>query len=142
MIEDGEVKLLEHNVRFGDPECQCLMARMRGDLVDLLLRAATGTLGDAPAMAWSDDVAAVVVVAAEGYPGAYAKGEAIGGLAEANAKAGVKVIHAGTALDAKTGDVLSAADACWASSGRARPSRRPPPGRTPEWTRSSGRAVS
>jgi phosphoribosylamine--glycine ligase len=108
MIEDGEVKLLEHNVRFGDPECQCLMARMRGDLVDLLLRAATGTLGDAPAMAWSDDVAAVVVVAAEGYPGAYAKGEAIGGLAEANAKTGVKVIHAGTALDAKTGDVLSA----------------------------------
>ena len=108
MIEDGEVKLLEHNVRFGDPECQCLMARMRGDLVDLLLRAATGTLGDAPAMAWSDDVAAVVVVAAEGYPGAYAKGEVIGGLAEANAKAGVKVIHAGTALDAKTGDVLSA----------------------------------
>ena len=59
-------------------------------------------------MAWSDDLAAVVVVAAEGYPGAYAKGEAIGGLAEANAKAGVKVIHAGTALDAKPGDVLSA----------------------------------
>ena len=108
MIQDGEVKLLEHNVRFGDPECQCLMARMRGDLVDLLLRAATGTLGDAPAMAWSDDVAAVVVVAAEGYPGAYAKGEAIGGLDAANAKEGVKVIHAGTARDEATGDVVSA----------------------------------
>lgn len=108
MIADGEVKLLEHNVRFGDPECQCLMARMRGDLVDLLLRAANGTLGDAPEMAWSDDVAAVVVVAAEGYPGAYKKGETIGGLDAANAKEGVKVIHAGTALDEKTGDVVSA----------------------------------
>ena len=108
MIKDGEVKLLEHNVRFGDPECQCLMARMRGDLVDLLLRAANGTLGDAPEMAWSDDVAAVVVVAASGYPGAYAKGETIKGLDAANAEEGVKVIHAGTALDEKSGDVVSA----------------------------------
>ena len=108
MIKDGEVKLLEHNVRFGDPECQCLMARMRGDLVDLLLRAANGTLGDAPEMAWSDDVAAVVVVAASGYPGAYKKGETIKGLDAANAEEGVKVIHAGTALDEKSGDVVSA----------------------------------
>jgi phosphoribosylamine--glycine ligase len=108
MIKDGEVKLLEHNVRFGDPECQCLMARMRGDLVDLLLRAANGTLGDAPEMKWSDDVAAVVVVAASGYPGAYKKGETIKGLDAANAEEGVKVIHAGTALDEKSGDVVSA----------------------------------
>ena len=107
MIEDGDVKLLEHNVRFGDPECQVLMARMRGDLVDLLLRAANGTLAEAPEMEWSDDVAAVVVVAARGYPGSYAKGEIIAGFEKANARDGVKVIHAGTKLNAD-GDVVSA----------------------------------
>ena len=107
MIENGEVKLLEHNVRFGDPECQCLMARMRGDLVDLLLRAANGTLDDAQEMEWSDDVAAVVVVAADGYPGSYAKGEVIKGIDAANGKKNVKVIHAGTTLNTD-GDVVSA----------------------------------
>jgi len=107
MIENGEVKLLEHNVRFGDPECQVLMARMRGDLVDLLLRAATGMLGDAPVMEWSDDVAAVVVVAANGYPGAYKKGEVITGIEAANLKQGVKVIHAGTTMNGD-GEVVSA----------------------------------
>lgn len=107
MIENGEVKLLEHNVRFGDPECQVLMARMRGDLVDLLLRAATGMLGDAPVMEWSDDVAAVVVVAANGYPGAYKKGEVITGIEAANLKQGVKMIHAGTTMNGD-GEVVSA----------------------------------
>ena len=87
MIEGDDVKLLEHNVRFGDPECQCLMARMRSDLVDLLLRAAKGELRADETLEWSDDVAMVVVVAAEGYPGSYAKGETIGGLDAANARA-------------------------------------------------------
>jgi phosphoribosylamine--glycine ligase len=100
MIEDGEVKLLEHNVRFGDPECQVLMSRMRSDLVELLLKAATGDLDKLGPLEWSDEMAMVVVVAAEGYPGAYAKGEVIGGLDAANAQEGVKVFHAGTALDA------------------------------------------
>ena len=107
MIEGDDVKLLEHNVRFGDPECQCLMARMRSDLVDLLLRAAKGELRADETLEWSDDVAMVVVVAAEGYPGSYAKGETIGGLDAANAREGVKVIHAGTASDGD-GNVVSA----------------------------------
>ena len=107
VIEGDDVKLLEHNVRFGDPECQCLMARMRSDLVDLLLRAAKGELRADETLEWSDDVAMVVVVAAEGYPGSYAKGETIGGLDAANAREGVKVIHAGTASDGD-GNVVSA----------------------------------
>ena len=107
MIEGDDVKLLEHNVRFGDPECQCLMARMRSDLVDLLLRAAKGELRADETLEWSDDVAMVVVVAAEGYPGSYAKGETIGGLDAANAREGVKGIHAGTASDGD-GNVVSA----------------------------------
>ena len=86
MIEDGDVKLLEHNVRFGDPECQVLMSRMRSDLVDLLLKAATGELDKVEDLKWSDEMAVVVVVAAEGYPGSYAKGEVIAGIDAADAQ--------------------------------------------------------
>ena len=107
MIEGDDVKLLEHNVRFGDPECQCLMMRMRSDLVDLLLRAANGTLDAGTTLEWSDDVAMIVVVAADGYPGSYAKGEVIKGLDAANEVEGVKVFHAGTALD-DSGNTVSA----------------------------------
>ena len=101
MIENGGVKLLEHNVRFGDPECQVLMARMRSDLVELLLAAATGRLEQVGPLQWSHDMALCVVVAANGYPGAYAKGEVIQGLEAANAQDGVKVLHAGTKVDAE-----------------------------------------
>ena len=107
MIEGDDVKLLEHNVRFGDPECQCLMTRARFDLCDLLLRAAKGDLADLPPLEWSDDVAMNVVVAAKGYPGSYAKGEIIRGLDAADAVEGVKVFHAGTAND-EDGNVTSA----------------------------------
>lgn len=106
MIKGDDVKLLEHNVRFGDPECQCLMARMRSDLVDLLLKAAKGELDKVGELQWSEDMAINVVVAADGYPGSYAKGEMIGGLDAANAMDGVKVFHAGTAM--KDGKVTSA----------------------------------
>ena len=106
MIKGDDVKLLEHNVRFGDPECQCLMARMRSDLVDLLLKAAKGELDKVGELQWSEDMAINVVVAADGYPGSYAKGEVIGGLDAANAMDGVKVFHAGTAM--KDGKVTSA----------------------------------
>lgn len=98
MIDKGEPKLLEYNVRFGDPECQVLMARLTSDIVPLMLAAAEGRLAG-ETVAWSDDPALVVVMAANGYPGPYQKGSVIGGLDEAAAVEGVRVLHAGTARD-------------------------------------------
>jgi len=103
--KDGKVKLLEHNIRFGDPECQVLMARMTSDLTELLLAAATGKLDEAR-VTWRDDSALVVVMAANGYPGSYAKGETISNLDAAGALEGVKVLHAGTSTS-DSGDVVS-----------------------------------
>ena len=105
--KDGKVKLLEHNIRFGDPECQVLMARMTSDLTALLLAAAKGELDSAPTPTWSDESAVVVVMAANGYPGSYAKGEKISNLDAADEIEGVKVLHAGT-IASESGDVLSA----------------------------------
>jgi phosphoribosylamine--glycine ligase len=93
-------KLLEFNVRFGDPECQVLMARLSSDLLPVLLAAAEGRL-DQVSPDWSQDTALVVVMAAKGYPGAYAKNTVIGGLDEAAEVEGVTVLHAGTARDAQ-----------------------------------------
>lgn len=90
-------KLIEYNARFGDPEAQVLMMRYQGDLLALMLATAEGRLADAPAPAFSDDVALTVVMAAKGYPGTPEKGGAIGGIAAAEA-GGAKVFHAGTAL--------------------------------------------
>ena len=95
MIEDGEPTLLEYNVRFGDPECQVLMARLESDLVDLLEAAVDGTLAGRT-IAWSPNPALVVVMAAAGYPGTVQKGTVIGGLEHAATVDGVKVLHAGT----------------------------------------------
>ena len=104
MVEPGSgaPRLLEVNVRFGDPECQCLMSRMRSDLGAVLEACAEGRLADLPAEAleWSPEAALLVVLAARGYPGAYPKGGLISGLAEAEAR-GAKVFHAGTAEDAE-----------------------------------------
>ena len=88
-------KLIEYNVRFGDPECQVLMTRLRSDLLAALIAACDGELKDF-GLRWSPDPAMVVVVAARGYPGAYAKNTAIRGLDEAGAVPGVVVYHAGT----------------------------------------------
>jgi phosphoribosylamine--glycine ligase len=88
-------KLIEFNVRFGDPECQALMLRAEGDMLAVLAAAARGRLGDV-SIHLRDDASVVVVMAARGYPGAYAKGSVIGGLAEAAAVPGVRVFHAGT----------------------------------------------
>jgi len=96
IIEDGEPKVLEFNVRFGDPECQVLMARLDSDLLDLLEGAATGRLAEVDPPRWRDEAALVVVMAARGYPGAYEKGTVIGGLEAAGAIDGVTVFHAGT----------------------------------------------
>ncbi|PKU26052.1 phosphoribosylamine--glycine ligase [Telmatospirillum siberiense] len=100
MIDEGEPKLLEYNVRFGDPECQVLMARLASDIVALMLAAAEGQLAG-KTVEWSDDPALVVVMAAKGYPGSYRKGSVIEGLDQANQVEGVRVLHAGTERNAR-----------------------------------------
>lgn len=104
LTADGP-KLIEYNVRFGDPECQVLMARFDGDLVDTLLAVAQGRLADLPAPAFSDDVALTVVMAAKGYPGTPETGGPIGGIDAAEAD-GALVFQAGTRM---AGDQLVAA---------------------------------
>ncbi len=96
MITADGPKLIEFNVRFGDPECQALMLRLRSDLLAALLAACDGELG-AFDLRWDARPALCVVMAARGYPGAYAKGTEIRGLAAAAAVPGVQVFHAGTA---------------------------------------------
>jgi phosphoribosylamine--glycine ligase len=95
MITAKGPELIEYNVRFGDPECQVLMMRLKSDLLELLHGAASGTL-DQVSAEWSDDVALTVVMAAKGYPGAYDKGTPIGTLPPTSD--GEKIFHAGTAL--------------------------------------------
>ncbi len=95
MITAKGPELIEYNVRFGDPECQVLMMRLKSDLLDLLYAAATGTL-DQVSAEWSDEVALTVVMASKGYPGAYEKNTPITHLPQASA--GEKIFHAGTAL--------------------------------------------
>ena len=74
-----QAKLLEHNVRFGDPECECLMMRLQSDLLELLLAATSGDLQSQQPQ-WSPDTALTVILAAKGYPGSYSKGTLISGL--------------------------------------------------------------
>ncbi len=95
MITEEGPKLIEFNVRFGDPECQALMVALKSDILGALLAAAEGRL-DEITLEWHDQAALVVVMAAKGYPGRYAKGTEIKGTAEANAVDGVFVFHAGT----------------------------------------------
>ncbi|HEY8594249.1 MAG TPA: phosphoribosylamine--glycine ligase [Devosiaceae bacterium] len=103
MITTEGPKLIEYNVRFGDPECQVLMMRLNSDVLDLLEGAAIGDLeGVMPQ--WSDEVALTVVMAARGYPGAYARGSEIRGLDGLDGD-GVQVFHAGTSR--KDGKVLA-----------------------------------
>jgi phosphoribosylamine--glycine ligase len=99
MIERGRAKLLEFNVRFGDPECEALMARLESDLVALMLAACDGQLA-ARSVTWRPDPAITVVMATKGYPGAYAKGSVIGGLDDAAREPGVTVLHAATGRNA------------------------------------------
>ncbi|MCC7428779.1 MAG: phosphoribosylamine--glycine ligase [Alphaproteobacteria bacterium] len=95
MLTTDGPKLLEFNVRFGDPECQVLMLRLMSDLVPAMLAACDGTL-DRFSLRLYPDPAILVVMAANGYPGSYAKGSEIRGLAEAGAVPGVTIFHAGT----------------------------------------------
>lgn len=105
MIKDGQVKTLEFNARFGDPECQPLLMRMKSDLVPLLLAVAEGSLAGR-VIEWHDQAAVCVVMAAEGYPGDYPKGDVITGIEAAEELEQVKVFHAGTAE--KDGAVVTA----------------------------------
>jgi phosphoribosylamine---glycine ligase len=104
MTKEGP-KLIEYNVRFGDPECQVLMPRLKDDLLTLMLATCDGTLAKTSAR-WTDAAAITVVLASKGYPGRYKSGSEIRGLARAASVAGVTIFHAGTRRD---GDKLIAA---------------------------------
>ena len=99
MITEDGPQLIEFNVRFGDPECQVLMPRLKSDLLPALIASADGVLANMD-LRWRDDAAMTVVLATRGYPGSYRKGSEIGGLAAAGALPDVTVFHAGT----RTGD--------------------------------------
>jgi len=98
MIKDGEPKVLEFNARFGDPECQPLLMRLKSDLLPALVACADEKI-DSIDLEWYDDAALLVVMAAQGYPGYYPKGSEIRGIEDADALDGVVVFHAGTKSD-------------------------------------------
>lgn len=97
MINGDQVKTLEFNARFGDPECQPLLMRMKSDLVPVLMAVANGNLSGMT-IDWHDKAAVCVVMAAKGYPGDYSKGNEILGLGEAAKLDDLYVFHAGTNL--------------------------------------------
>lgn len=111
MIKDGQPRLVEYNVRFGDPECQVLMMRLGAQAFDLMHAAAEERLHEAQ-VNWADDHAITVVMAANGYPGAYEKGSVIKGLDALTEDSKNMVFHAGTtakdgAITATGGRVLN-----------------------------------
>ncbi len=100
MIVNGEPRMIEYNIRFGDPECQPMMMRLKSDLVDLLLATDNGTLAEyKDKVKWSDEATLCVVMAANGYPGSYEKGTEIKNTEALNDMDGVKLFHAGTMRD-------------------------------------------
>ena len=112
MIEKGQPRLVEYNVRFGDPECQVLMMRLGAQAMDLMHACAEGRLAEAR-VNWADDHAMTVVLAANGYPGSYAKGSVIGGLDDLPEDSFQMLFHAGTTekagkITATGGRVLNA----------------------------------
>jgi phosphoribosylamine--glycine ligase len=127
-------RVVEFNARFGDPETQVVLARLRSPLSQLMLAAATGDLASLEPLRWSDDAAVNVVVAAQGYPGSVRSGDPITGIEDAEAVGGVHVLHAGTALSeegalvssggrvlsvvARGADLAAARDAAYAGVGR------------------------
>ncbi|MGV6848527.1 MAG: phosphoribosylamine--glycine ligase [Marinibacterium sp.] len=112
MIEDGQPSLVEYNARFGDPETQVLMMRLGAQALDLMQATAEGRLAEM-SVAWADDHAMTVVLAAKGYPGDYTKGTVIGGLEDLPETSSEICFHAGTArqdgrIVANGGRVLNA----------------------------------
>jgi phosphoribosylamine--glycine ligase len=106
MLTPDGPKILEYNVRFGDPECQVVVPRLASDLAAHLAEAAAGKL-DTP-LRWRDEAAVTVVLASEGYPAAPRTGDVITGLDAAGAMDGVTVFHAGTAADGRPGEIRTA----------------------------------
>jgi phosphoribosylamine--glycine ligase len=98
MITEKGPELIEYNVRFGDPECQCLMMRLKSDIVPLLMACADSTL-DKISAEWSENVSLNVVMAANGYPGSYKKNTEIRNLEQAGAADNIMIFHAGTKKD-------------------------------------------
>jgi phosphoribosylamine--glycine ligase len=102
MIDGGKVKTLEFNARFGDPECQPLLMRLKSDIIPVLLGVANGDTSGIE-LEWHDQAAVCVVMASGGYPGDYRKGDVIQGLDVASAISELVVFHAGTG---KRGDAF------------------------------------
>jgi phosphoribosylamine---glycine ligase len=98
MITKQGPKVLEYNVRFGDPECQPLLMRLKSDLLEVLMATVEGRLEQIGGLEWDPRPAVCVVMASEGYPGNYVKGHPIRGLEDAEILPDVKVFHAGTAV--------------------------------------------
>jgi phosphoribosylamine--glycine ligase len=107
MLTHQGPKVLEYNVRFGDPECQPLLMRLKTDLIDLIEATVDGRLDEIEPLQWDPRPAVCVVMASEGYPGSYEKGHIIRGIADADSREDVKVFHAGTKLS-DNGDVVTA----------------------------------
>jgi phosphoribosylamine--glycine ligase len=97
MLTNSGPKVLEFNVRFGDPETQVYLTRLQNDLLDLLEASVEGNLGQLE-LTWSPQPSVCVVMASGGYPGSYAKGKRISGLEEAARLPNIKIFHAGTAM--------------------------------------------
>ena len=104
MIKDRQPRLVEYNVRFGDPECQVLMLRLGAQALDLMQACAEGRLAEAQ-VNWADDHAMTVVMAAKGYPGAYEKGSVINGLDALPETSSEMCFHAGTG--SKDGQIIA-----------------------------------
>ncbi len=106
MLTAGGPKVLEFNTRFGDPECQPLMMRLKGDLIDIMIATCEGTLDEVD-LGWDPRCCCCVVLASGGYPGSYEKGKTITGIEDAETDPDVKVFHAGTE-SGKDGAVVTA----------------------------------
>lgn len=104
MIKEGQPRLVEYNVRFGDPECQVLMMRLGAQAFDLIEATARGTLTEAR-VNWAQDHALTIVMAAKGYPGNYIKGSIINGLDQFPDTSKSMCFHAGTT---KTSTIITA----------------------------------
>lgn len=102
MLTAGGPRVLEYNVRFGDPEAQPVLMRLKTDLLEILHLAASGKLDQLEGLEWDPRPAVCVVMASEGYPGGYAKGASITGIEQADQLPDTKVFHAGTATDGDT----------------------------------------
>jgi len=104
MVQNNEPKLLEYNARFGDPECQVIMPRLKSDLLEIILATVEGRLEQVKPQ-WSDEVCVGVVMASEGYPGDYQTGLPISGLQDVDKD--ILVFHAGTKTGPKPGEVVT-----------------------------------